>query len=131
MDNRINSETQATNRGTLAKPIDTAVLPPQTNPLDEGILLQTANQNSLATDSTTEDLTTPEATLSNLELEPEDDELTTESNSEAEDASTSQSTLSGGTFHTTHLEQGDYADSDESQQWQITQTARGTGTIER
>jgi hypothetical protein len=113
----------------LVKPIDTAVLPPQTNPLDSGVVLQTANQNSLSGDDTAEDLTTPEATLSHVELEPDADEsdLTGEDN----EGSTSQSTLSGSSFHTTHLEQGDYADSDESQSWQISATSRGTGTIER
>ena len=113
----------------LIKPIDTAILPPQTNPLDEGVVLQTANQNSLSGDDTTENLTTPEATLSHTELEPDID--TADLASDDEEGSTSQSTLSGSSFHTTHLESGDYADSDESQSWQIAATERGTGTIER
>lgn len=113
----------------LIKPIDMAILPPQTNPIDDGVVLQTANQNSLSGDDTMEELTTPEATLSHTELEPEaeDADLT----SDDEEGSTSQSTLSGSSFHTTHLQQGDYADSDESQSWQIAATERGTGTIER
>lgn len=124
-------DTENTNHGTLAKPIDTAVLPPRTDPLDEGVLLQTANQNSLAADDISEELTTPEATLSHVELEPFDGEIAAETNPEDDDNSTSQSTLGGSSFHTTQLAKGDYADSDESQSWQIAETTRGTGTIER
>lgn len=114
----------------MVKPIDTAVLPPATNPLDESFLLQTANQNSLTADDTTEDHTTPEASLSHTELEPDADTDFPTTGSD-EDNSTSQSTLSGSSFHTTQLTHNDYADSDESQSWQIAATARGTGTIER
>lgn len=114
----------------MVKPIDTEVLPPKTNPLDEGVLLQTSNQNSLSADSGTEELTTPEASLSHVELEPAEGDIPAELGLEDDD-STSQSTLSGSSFHTTQLEAGDYADSDESQQWQILATSRGTGTLER
>lgn len=115
----------------LVKPIDNAVLPPKTNPLDEGVLLQTANQNSLSADDTSEDNTTPEASLSHVELESPDSDfnLDADTTSDDEEGSPSQSTLSGSTFHTTHVSDH-YADSDESQQWQITQTERGTGTLE-
>ena len=119
----------------LIKPIDTEVLPPKTNPLDGSVVLQTANQNSLATDATVEDQTTPEASLSHTVLDSEDDvpEFTSDIDSDEglPSDTTSQSTLSGSTFHTTQLESGDYADSDESQQCQITQIERGTGTVER
>ncbi len=102
----------------LNKPVTTPVYPPQPDPLDESLLLRTGNHNSLATDAPMEDLTTPEASLSRTQLEEETE-------------STSQSTLAGGTFHTTQLAAGDYADSDESQRWQIQATEQGTGTIER
>jgi hypothetical protein len=129
-------EDKTTNKhSALVKPIDTEVLPPKTNPLDEGVLLQTSTQQSLTTDEITEDLTTPEASLSHTELESEDDipefANDTDSDEGLQSDTTSQSTLSGSSFHTTQLAPGDYADSDESQQWQITETERGTGTIER
>ena len=121
---------RADKQSVLIKPIETEVLPPKTNPLDDGVRLQAANRNNLATDTTTEDLTTPEASLSHTELEPEEGDIAAELGLE-DDNSTSQSTLSGSTFHTTQLAAGDYADSDESQRWQIISTARGTGTLER
>lgn len=115
----------------LVKPIDTNVLPPKQNPLDDGVLLQNANQNSLSADDTSEDLTTPEASLSHVELESPDSEfnLDADTTSDEEEGAPSQSTLSGSTFHTTHPN-ADFADSDESQQWQISATERGTGTLE-
>lgn len=103
----------------LNEPVTTPVYAPESDPLDSSMTLRNGNQNSLATDTTIEDLTTPEASLSHTELDDDAGE------------STSQSTLSGGTFHTTQLEAGDYADSDESQRWQIQATEQGTGTIER
>ncbi len=112
----------------LNQPVTTPVYAPEGDPLDNSVQLRTANTNSLATDETQEDLTTPEASLSHTELEDEAD--TTDLTSDDETESTSQSTLSGGTFHTPHLQEGDYADSDESQRWQILETERGTGTIE-
>ncbi len=113
----------------MVKPIDTAVLPPATNPLDDSVLLQTANQNSLSADDTTEAHTTPEASLSHTELEPDADTDFPLTGAD-EDSATSQSTLSGSTFHTTKPN-ADFPDSDESQSWQITATARGTGSLER
>ena len=112
----------------LKQPVITPVYAPQDNPLDNSVQLRTHNTNSLTTDPTQEDLTTPEASLSHVELDSEAD--TTGLTGEDTEESTSQSTLSGGTFHTTQLESGDYADSDESQRWQILATERGTGTLE-
>ncbi len=112
----------------LKQPVTTPVYAPEGDPLDDSVLLRPATTNSLTTDPTQEDLTTPEASLSHVELDDEAD--TTSLTGEDEPESTSQSTLSGGTFHTTQLESGDYADSDESQRWQILATERGTGTLE-
>ncbi|RYG60728.1 MAG: hypothetical protein EON60_06040 [Alphaproteobacteria bacterium] len=113
----------------LNNPVITPVYAPEGDPLDESVQLRTGNHNSLTTDETLEDLTTPEASLSHVELDDEAD--TTDLTGDDESESTSQSTLSGGTFHTTQLETGDYADSDESQRWQIQATEQGTGTTER
>ncbi len=110
----------------LVKPIDKAILPPETNPLDESTQLQSSNQNSLATSDEAEELTTPEASLTYTELESDLDvpEIT-----ETADERPSQSTLNGATFHTTHRTTK-MGDGDESQSWQIRETQRGTGHTE-
>lgn len=112
----------------LVKPIDNAVLPPRTDPLDDTTQLQSARQNRLAADDTTEGHTTPEASLSHTELEMDTDTDFPATGAD-DDETPSQSTLSGTTFHTMHAT-SDFADSDESQQWQIAATERGTGTLE-
>lgn len=112
----------------LVKPIDNAVLPPRTDPLDDTTQLQSTDQNRLAADDVTEEHTTPEASLSRTELEPDMD-TDFPATGTTEDETPSQSTLSGATFHTGQTDTT-FADSDESQNWQIKQTERGTGSLE-
>ena len=100
------------------KPINTRVTAPDVNPLDSSTPMQGSTQANLSADDETERQTTPEATLTHTDLEPDTEPLDSEG--------TSQSTLNGSTFHPTHR-QSKMGDGDESQSWQIRETQRGTG----
>ena len=108
-------------RHTFKQPVTTNIRAPQPNPLDTSTPMQNTTQARLSADDETERQTTPEATLTHIDLEP-DTEPTA-------DEETSQSTLSGTTFHTTHRT-SKMGDGDESQSWQIEQAQRGPSHTE-
>jgi len=103
------------------KPINTNVSRPDINPLDASTPIQNSTQARLAADDGTEAQTTPEASLGHIDLDPDAEPNASEA--------TSQSTLSGATFHPTHRDTK-LGDGDESQSWQIRETQRGTGHTE-